>query len=140
MFIDLKEKMVSVLSRIRERGYGPSEAVEHIIQSLGSRYNDVSKVNVLTPSLLADVIYTVYQEETSPLEIASILRVLGYAARDVAIGLHQQFPQLAPDEVGSFIMDDDVYPGIDRKTLIDALSYAGFSRQECDQAEGILYS
>ncbi|KHN56054.1 hypothetical protein OGM23_09150 [Dickeya fangzhongdai] len=140
MFIDLRDKMVSVLARIRERGYGPEEAINHIVQSLGSRYSDVSKVNVLTSKLIADVIHSTYQDETSPQEIAGIIRMLGYASWDVVGGIHEQFPQLTAEEVGRLVLHEKVYPNTDRAAFISAMTYGGFSREESEQAANSLYS
>ncbi|MGM3175552.1 hypothetical protein [Dickeya lacustris] len=140
MFNDLREKMVTVLARIRERGYGPQEAIMHIVQSLGSRYSDVSRVNVLTSKLIADVIYSTYQDETSALEIAGIIRILGYASRDVVGGIHGQFPELTPEEVGRIVLNEQVYPNIDRSTFVAAMTYGGYSREESEQVATLLYS
>ncbi|MBX9447635.1 hypothetical protein [Dickeya chrysanthemi] len=140
MFIDLRDKMVSVLTRIRERGYGPEDAINHIVQSLGSRYSDVSKVNVLTSKLIADVIHSTYQDDTSPLQVAAIIRVLGYAAWDVVGGIHEQYPQLTPEEVGRVLLDEKVYPKTDRTAFISAMTYGGYTREESEQAANSLYS
>ncbi|NKI76311.1 hypothetical protein Dpoa2040_003654 [Dickeya sp. CFBP 2040] len=140
MFIDLRDKMISVLTRIRDRGYGPEDAINHIVQSLGSRYSDVSKVNVLTSKLIADVIHSAYQDATTPLEIAEILRILGYASRDVVGGIHEQFPQLTPEDVGRLVLHERVYPSSSRASFIAAMTYGGFSNEESEQAAKILYS
>ncbi|QIZ46037.1 hypothetical protein [Dickeya zeae] len=140
MFNDLRDKMISVLTRIRERGHGPEDAINHIVQSLGSRYSDVSRVNVLTSKLIADVIYSTYQDETSPLEIAAIIRMLGYASRDVVGGIHEQFPQLTPEEVGRLVLHEKVYPKTDRASFIAAMTYGGYSREESEQVAKSLYS
>ncbi|SLM61856.1 MULTISPECIES: hypothetical protein [Dickeya] len=140
MFNDLREKMVTVLARIRERGYGPQEAITHIVQSLGSRYSDVSRVNVLTAKLIADVIYSTYQDETSAQEIAGIIRMLGYASRDVVGAIHEQFPELTPEDVGRIVLNEQVYPNTDRSTFVAAMTYGGYSREESEQVASLLYS
>ncbi|KHN53719.1 hypothetical protein [Pectobacterium fontis] len=130
---EIKNKLVSVLAAQQTQGKTPEQAVEHILQALGGRAGDVSRISVLTPTLIADVLYTVYQDAITPRQIAVILRKLGYAARGIAAALHAIYPPLAAHDIGQLLQNPELYPTIDRAALLDALTHAKFSPAESEQ-------
>jgi hypothetical protein len=135
---EIKNKLVSVLASQQAQGKTPEQAVDHILQALGGRAGDVSRISVLTSTLIADVLYTVYQDVITHQQVAVILHKLGYAARDIAVALHAIYPQLSVQDVGQLLQSPEIYPTIDRVTLLDALTYAHFSKVECEQAADAL--
>ncbi|MEH2920401.1 hypothetical protein ACFFL1_07670 [Samsonia erythrinae] len=96
---EIKNKLVSILASQQAQGRTPEQAVENILQALGGRAGDVSRISVLTSTLIADVLYTVYQETITYRQIALLLRKLGYADRDIAVALHASYPQLTTQDV-----------------------------------------
>ncbi|MEQ9903456.1 hypothetical protein [Pectobacterium aroidearum] len=135
---EIKNKLVSVLASQQAQGKTPEQAVDHILQALGGRAGDVSRISVLTSTLIADVLYTVYQDVITHQQVAVILHKLGYAARDIAVALHAIYPQLSVQDVGQLLQSPEIYPTIDRVTLLDALTYAHFSKVESEQAADAL--
>ncbi|KHT04405.1 hypothetical protein RC91_08555 [Pectobacterium brasiliense] len=135
---EIKNKLVSVLASQQAQGKTPEQAVEHILQALGGRAGDVSRISVLTSTLIADVLYTVYQEAITYQQIAVILRKLCYAARDIAVASHAIYPQLTVQEIGQLLQSPEIYPTIDRAALLDALTYANFSKAESEQVADAL--
>ncbi|UMO88277.1 hypothetical protein HP572_01315 [Pectobacterium sp. PL64] len=135
---EIKNKLVSVLASQQAQGKTPEQAVEHILQALGGRANEVSRISILTSTLIADVLYTVYQDEITHQQIAVILRKLCYAARDIATALHVIYPQLTAHEIGQLLQSPEIYPTIDRAALLDALTYATFSKVESEQVADAL--
>lgn len=135
---EIKNKLVSVLAAQQAQGKTPEQAVDHILQALGGRVGDVSRISVLTSTLIADVLYTVYQETIMHQQIAVILRKLGYAARDIAVASHTIYPQLSVQDIGQLLQISEIYPTIDRAALLDALTYANFSKMESEQAADAL--
>ncbi|MBA5603202.1 hypothetical protein H1224_19315 [Pectobacterium aroidearum] len=135
---EIKNKLVSVLASQQAQGKTPEQAVDHILQALGGRAGDVSRISVLTSTLIADVLYTVYQDVITHQQVAVILHKLGYAARDIAVALHAIYPQLSAQDVGQLLQSPEIYPTIDRVALLDALTYAHFSKVESEQAADAL--
>ncbi|ACX86752.1 conserved hypothetical protein [Pectobacterium parmentieri WPP163] len=135
---EIKNKLVSVLASQQAQGKTPEQAVENILQALGGRVGDVSRISVLTSTLIADVLYTVYQDATTHQQTAVILRKLGYAARDITVASHAIYPQLTAQEIGQLLQNSDIYPAIDRAALLDALVYANFPKAESEQAADAL--
>ncbi|MDY4386850.1 MULTISPECIES: hypothetical protein [Pectobacterium] len=135
---EIKNKLVSVLASQQAQGKTPEQAVDHILQALGGRAGDVSRISVLTSTLIADVLYTVYQDVITHHQVAVILHKLGYAARDIAVALHAIYPQLSVQDVGQLLQSPEIYPTIDRVALLDALTYAHFSKVESEQAADAL--
>ncbi|WP_350317140.1 hypothetical protein OHK33_11135 [Pectobacterium aroidearum] len=135
---EIKNKLVSVLASQQAQGKTPEQAVDHILQALGGRAGDVSRISVLTSTLIADVLYTVYQDVITHQQVAVILHKLGYAARDIAVALHSIYPQLSVQDVGQLLQSPEIYPTIDRVALLDALTYAHFSKVESEQAADAL--
>lgn len=135
---EIKNKLVSVLASQQAQGKTPEQAVDHILQALGGRAGDVSRISVLTSTLIADVLYTVYQDVITHQQVAVILHKLGYAARDIAVALHAIYPQLSVQDVGQLLQSPEIYPTIDRVALLDALAYAHFSKVESEQAADAL--
>ncbi|KHT42764.1 hypothetical protein [Pectobacterium brasiliense] len=135
---EIKNKLVSVLASQQAQGKTPEQAVEHILQALGGRANEVSRISILTSTLIADVLYTVYQDAITYQQIAVILRKLCYAARDIAVASHVIYPQLTVQEIGQLLQSPEIYPTIDRAALLDALTYANFSKAESEQVADAL--
>ncbi|MBG0749789.1 MULTISPECIES: hypothetical protein [Pectobacterium] len=135
---EIKNKLVSVLASQQAQGKTPEQAVAHILQALGGRAGDVPRISVLTSTLIADVLYTVYQDVITHQQVAVILHKLGYAARDIAVALHAIYPQLSVQDVGQLLQSPEIYPTIDRVALLDALTYAHFSKVESEQAADAL--
>ncbi|AUH02121.1 hypothetical protein CWC46_21415 [Prodigiosinella confusarubida] len=139
MSTELKDKLVSVLSSLRENGFTPEEAVNHIIQALGSQYTDVSRINILTARLVVEVLQTAYEDDISAQNNAVILRKLGYVGRDVADSIHFCYPQLTPQDIGQIVLTSDAHSNTDRDTFVAAMSYAGYHQQESEQVASMLY-
>ncbi|WP_409161523.1 hypothetical protein [Pectobacterium sp. B2J-2] len=135
---EIKNKLVSVLAAQQAQGKTPEQAVDHILQALGGRAGDVSRISVLTSTLIADVLYTVYQDAITPQQVAVILRKLGYSARDIAVASHAIYLQLSIHDIGQLLQGPEVYPTIDRAALLDALTYANFSKVESEQVADAL--
>ncbi|MBA0168843.1 MULTISPECIES: hypothetical protein [Pectobacterium] len=135
---EIKNKLVSVLASQQAQGKTPEQAVDHILQALGGRAGEVSRISILTSTLIADVLYTVYQETITYQQIAVILRKLCYAARDIAVASHTIYPQLSVQDIGQLLQYPEIYPTIDRAALLDALTYAHFSKAESEQAADAL--
>ncbi|WP_315708385.1 hypothetical protein [Brenneria uluponensis] len=139
MSTELKDKLVSVLSSLRENGFTPEEAVNHIIQALGSQYTDVSRINILTARLVVEVLQMAYEDDISAQNNGVILRKLGYVGRDVADSIHFCYPQLTPQDIGQIVLTSDAHSNIDRATFVAAMSYAGYCQQESEQVASMLY-
>ncbi|WJV54628.1 hypothetical protein PCO85_04040 [Prodigiosinella aquatilis] len=139
MSTELKDKLVSVLSSLRENGFTPEEAVNHIIQALGSQYTDVSRINILTARLVVEVLQMAYEDDISAQNNGVILRKLGYVGRDVADSIHFCYPQLTPQDIGQIVLTSDVHSNTDRATFVAAMSYAGYRQQESEQVASMLY-
>lgn len=135
---EVKNKLVSVLAAQHAQGKTPAQAVEHILQALGGRAGDVSRISVLTSTLIADVLYTVYQDGITHQQIAVILRKLGYAARDIAVAAHAIYSHLTVQDVAQLLQSPEIYSTIDRAALLDALIYANFAKAESEQAADAL--
>lgn len=131
---EIKNKLVSVLAAQQAQGRTPEQAVDHILQALGGRAGDVSRISVLTSTLIADVLYTVYQDAIASQQIAVILRKLCYGARDIAVALHAIYPQLTAHDVGQLLQRAETDSALDRAALLDALSYANFPHAESELA------
>lgn len=135
---EIKNKLVSVLASQQAQGKTPEQAVDHILQAVGGRVGDVSRISVLTSTLIADVLYTVYQEAITYQQIAVILCKLGYSARDIAVASRAIYPQLGVQDIGQLLQAPAIYPAIERAALLDALTYAHFSKVESEQAADAL--
>ncbi|MFP9230017.1 hypothetical protein [Pectobacterium cacticida] len=134
---EIKNKLVSVLASLQSQGNSPEQAVEHILQALGGLAGNVSRFPFLTSTLIADVLYSVYQEAITEQQIAVILHKLCYPARDIVVGLHTTYPLLAAQYIGEILMNPAIYLTLDRDTLLDALN-AGFSKTESELAADAL--
>ncbi|PWC18041.1 hypothetical protein DDT52_15340 [Brenneria roseae subsp. roseae] len=92
---ELKDKLVAVLASLQEQGMTPEQAVEHILQAIGESVGDISQISIITPELITDVLCTVYQDDISARQIATILQRLGYDRQAVANALRKHFPELS---------------------------------------------
>lgn len=92
---EIKEKLVAVVASLHERGMTPEQALEHILQAWGGAEKDIALISLITSELIADVLYSVYQDGISPRQIAMILQRLGYDRQAIADTLRTQFPELS---------------------------------------------
>lgn len=135
----LVDKLVTTLTSLRDQGKTPTEAVEHIILALGGHYADVARISVLNAKLITEVLRTVYQDKVSEQEVVVLLRNMRYAPLEIALALHTVFPTLGAQGVGTLLLGEQVYPQCERAQLREALLYAHFPADECEQALAALY-
>lgn len=92
----LKEKLVMALVSLRDEGKTPEQAVLQIIQAFGGSYADVARISMLNVGLVAEVLYSVYQDTITAREIAAILLKMGNPAQDVVTTVRGYFHNKTP--------------------------------------------
>lgn len=137
---ELQNKLVTALTSLRDQGKTPTQAVEHMIQTLGGHYHDISRISVLNANVIADVLYTVYQGKIVAHELAVLLRNMCYGGPDIALALRSTFTMLDAQAIGALLLDTQVYPESEKQQVHHALHYAKFAVPECDRAVEALYS
>ncbi|MEC5319362.1 hypothetical protein VSX61_10480 [Brenneria populi subsp. brevivirga] len=92
---EIKDKLITVVASLHEQGMTPEQALEHILQAWGGTEQEIARIGIITPRLIADVIHSVYQDAVSARQIAMILQRLGYDRQAIADTLRGLFPELS---------------------------------------------
>ncbi|MEC5345175.1 hypothetical protein ABRZ24_21540 [Brenneria populi] len=92
---EIKDKLITVVASLHEQGMTPEQALEHILQAWGGTAQEIARIGIITPQLIADVIHSVYQDAVSARQIAMILQRLGYDRQAIADTLRGLFPELS---------------------------------------------
>jgi hypothetical protein len=93
----------------------------------------------ITAKTLGAALTAVFDSIT-PLDMARILKnEFAGSPGDVAQGVAYAFPELSALAVGKLLLDAQVYPGLDKDQMRDALLSADFSAQDVNAAIATLY-
>lgn len=124
------QQLMQNLQAEKARGMTPQQA----LAAFSSADLSMEGAVVLTRALL-----DVYDKGLTPLEIARILRQLGYPAADIAQALHGNFDSLTALACGQTLLDPQVWPQTPRADMQTALTAGNYSTTDSLQATNVLY-
>lgn len=130
---------VAALQAEKDQGRTAAEAMSALVaMSQGMRGRGPLQLGA--PALAAGL-YQVYMDTDgiTALDIAAILRNLGFDVNEIALALHDSYPSLAPLDTGTILLDPLVYPATPRPGLVAALVAAGYPSADSALAANILF-
>jgi hypothetical protein len=129
----LLQHVIKLLLPLKQQGDTPLEAAKIVFQdpetlsimALGLNLPSAPPPRVLPYSVLSEALFDVYQQDLNPTQLAKIL--------------HQLYPDLSATEVAQTILAPTVFPNTNSTDMAAALSAAGFSDNDVQDAIGIVY-